>query len=239
MNAALSFPTQRAAFFGGMRAAASAPALAIGASFLGFGALVRESGLNLWHGLISTATTWALPGQVAMVELYAVGAGLLAVALAVGASGSRLLPMVLTLLPLMRQPGIPRWRYYASAHFIAMTGWAISMRVAPSLQPALRLPFFEGFTVILWSATMVGTAIGFLLPGVLPTEVTLSLVILTPLYFTLLFLEDLGGKRKRVALALGGVLGAPFFMLSPDWSLMLTGLVGGSLAFWLTRKEKI
>ncbi len=239
MNAAFSFRTQRAAFFGGMRAAASAPALAIGTSFLGFGALVRESGLNLWHGLISTATTWALPGQVAMVELYAVGAGLLAVALAVGASGTRLLPMVLTLLPLMRQPGVPRWRYYASAHFIAMTGWAISMRVAPSLQPSLRLPFFEGFTLVLWSATMVGTTIGYLLPGLLPTAVTLSLVILTPLYFTLLFLEDLGGRRKQLALSLGAVLGAPFFLLSPDWSLMLTGLVGGSLAFWLTRKEKI
>ncbi|GAB5467774.1 MAG: hypothetical protein Kilf2KO_08040 [Rhodospirillales bacterium] len=236
MQPPLSFPDQKAAFRGGVRQAAGAPAVAIGASFLGFGALVRESGLSLWHGLISTATTWALPGQVAMVELYAVGAGLLVVGLAVGASGTRLLPMVMTLLPLLRRPGVPRWQYYATAHLIALTGWAVTMRVGPGLPPALRLPFFHGFTLTLWVTTLVGTAIGYLLPAFMPLPVTLSLIFLTPLYFTLLFLEDLSGLRKPVALACGAVLGPPLFLLSPDWSLMLTGLIGGSLAFALTRK---
>ncbi|MEO1193622.1 MAG: AzlC family ABC transporter permease [Pseudomonadota bacterium] len=232
----LAFPDERAAFHGGLRYAFGAPAIAIGASFLGFGALVRESGLSLWHGLISTATTWALPGQVAMVELYAVGAGLVAIALAVGASATRLLPMVLTLLPLMRQPGRPRWHYYAASHLIALTGWAVTMRLGPGLPPPQRLPFFLGFTLILWLTTLAGTAIGYLLPDVLPTAVTLALVFLTPLYFTLLFMEDLRGKRKPVALACGALLGPPLFLLSPDWSLILTGLLGGSLAYVLTRK---
>ncbi len=144
MKIPASYPDQQAAFRGGIRAAAGAPALAIGASFLGFGTLVRESGLTLWHGLISTATTWALPGQVAMVELYAVGAGLIAIGLAVGASSSRLLPMVMTLLPLMRYGRVKRGTYFLAVHFIAMTGWAITMRVGPGLPPALRLPFFQG-----------------------------------------------------------------------------------------------
>lgn len=243
MKTAFSFPDQQAAFRGGIRAAAGAPALAIGASFLGFGALVRESGLSLWHGLISTATTWALPGQVAMVELYAVGAGLLAVALAVGASATRLLPMVMTLVPLMRHQGVKRRSFFFWAHLIALTGWAVTMRVGPGLPPALRLPFFQGFTLTLWVTTLVGTAIGYLLPEVLPKAVTLSLVFLTPLYFTLLFLEDLVGedlvgRRKPLALGFGAVLGPPLFLLSPDWSLILTGLIGGSLAFFLTKRGK-
>ena len=237
MKTEISFPDRQAAFRGGLREAAGAPALAIGASFLGFGALVRESGLTLWHGLISTATTWALPGQVAMVELYAVGAGLMAIALAVGASATRLLPMVMTLLPLMRQPGVPQRHYLLWVHFIALTGWAVTMRVGPSLPPALRLPFFQGFTLVLWATTLLATAIGYLLPEVLPEAVTLSLVFLTPLYFTVLFLEDLRGHRKVLSLALGALFGPLLFLLSPDWSLMLTGLLGGSLAFVLTRNK--
>ncbi len=238
MKRPLSFPNERAAFRGGFREAAGAPALAIGASFLGFGALVRESGLTLWHGLISTATTWALPGQVAMVELYGLGAGLLVIALAVSASATRLLPMVMTLVPLMRHSGVKRSQFYLSAHFIALTGWAVTMRVGPNLPVSQRLPFFQGFTLVLWMTTMVGTAIGYLLPEVLPKPVTLSLVFLTPLYFTVLFLEDLRGKRKVTALAAGAVLGPIFFLLSPDWSLILTGLVGGTIAFFLTGRGK-
>ena len=49
----------------GAREAFGVPAIVLGASFLGFGALVREAGLSPWHGLLSTALGWALPGQVA------------------------------------------------------------------------------------------------------------------------------------------------------------------------------
>jgi len=59
------------------------PVLVLTASFLGFGALVKESGLALWHGVFSTATAWALPGQIALIELHAVGAPLLAIVAAV------------------------------------------------------------------------------------------------------------------------------------------------------------
>ncbi len=90
----------------------------------------------------------------------------------------------------------------------------------------------------LWSTTLVATAIGYLLPEILPKYVTLSLVILTPLYFTLLFLEDMVGKRKVMALGFGAVLGPPLFLLSPDWSIILTGLIGGSLAFALTKRDR-
>lgn len=238
MQTAFDYPDQQAAFFGGIRHALGAPAVAIGASFLGFGALVRESGLTLWHGLISTATTWALPGQVTMVELYAGGAGLVAITLAVAISASRLLPMVLTLLPMMRRPGVGRWRYFLAAHFIAMTGWAIVMRLGDRLPANLRLSFFQGFTLTLWAATLLATAAGYLLPTVLPEAVTLSLVSLTPLYFTLLFLEDLGGRQKRLSLFLGALLGPPAYLLTPDWSLLVTGLAGGSLAFVLTRPSR-
>jgi len=234
----ISYRDEGAAFRGGFVMALGAPAIAIGASFLGFGTLVKESGLTVWHGLLSTATGWALPGQVALVELYALGSGLLVIGLAVLASATRLLPMVLTLMPYLRAPEVPRWRYYLAAHYIAVTGWAVTMRVGPQLPVPQRLPFFMGFVLTLWVVTLICTAVGYLLPDILPREVSLALVFVNPLYFLLLFLEDFTGRRRQASLAIGAVLGPLFFMLDRDWSLLLTGLVGGSLAFFLIGKEK-
>lgn len=232
------FTSPRAAWRGGARAALGVPSIALGASYLGFGALVRESGLALWHGLLSTASGWALPGQIALVELYALGATLAVIALAVGLSSARLLPMTMTLLPLLRAPGVPRWRYYVAAHYIAITGWAVALRVAPRLPQEQRLPFFFGFTMTLWVTTLTCTAIGYLLPGALPERLSLALLFLNPVYFLCIFLTDLRQRTRVLSLALGLVLGPLFFLLTPDWSLLLAGVVGGSLAFWLGKGWK-
>src|SRR3546814_1128796 len=77
------------AFLTGARHAVGVPALVIAASFVGFGSLCRESGFSIWLGLASTATGWALPGQIALVELYAIGASLAVILLAVGLTHAR------------------------------------------------------------------------------------------------------------------------------------------------------
>jgi len=229
------YGSPRLALRGGLRAALGVPALALGASYLGFGALVRQSGLEVWHGLLSTASAWALPGQILLVELYALGATLLAIALGVGFSAARLLPMTMTLLPWLRAPGVGRWRLFVAAHWVAVTGWAVTLQVAPRLPAGERLPFFTGFTLALWSVSLACTAIGFFLPDALPPRVSLALLFLNPIYFLVLFLGDLRLRSRRYALALGCLLGPPLFLLDADWSLLATGLIGGSLAFWLAR----
>lgn len=231
------FGSPRLAFKGGARAAIGVPVLALGASYLGLGALVRESGLAVWYGLLSTATAWALPGQILLFELYALGATLLAIGLGVGLSAARLLPMTMTLLPWLRSPGRPRWRYFLAAHWIAVTGWAVTLQVAPKLPAEQRLPFFTGFTMTIWGASMACTAIGYMLPGALPERVSLALLFLNPIYFLVLFLGDLKQRPRRYALAFGFVLGPTLFLVEPDWSLLGAGLIGGSLAFWLARRE--
>ncbi|WP_374652183.1 AzlC family ABC transporter permease [Dongia sp.] len=218
----------------GMRAAIGVPALVLGASYVGFGAFVHQSGLTLIQGLASTTTGWALPGQIALIEIFAVGGSILAAAIAVGLANARLLPMVVTLLPILRQGeggANPRLIHYLSAHFIALTGWAVAMQRAPDMPPGQRLPFFLGFTTVIWSATVSATALGFFLVGVLPAPVTLGLVFLNPLYFMLLFTADLMRKERGLALILGAALGPLFHLVSPDWGLLATGLIGGSVAF--------
>jgi predicted branched-subunit amino acid permease len=230
-NAPPAFVDRRGAFFGGMRESAAMPAMVLGASFLGFGSLCHEAGWSLAASLTSTTVGWALPGQIALVELYAVGASSAAILFAVWLTGMRLLPMTLTLMPFLRHPGTPRWRYYLAAHFIAITGWAIGMQRCPVLPTEQRLPYFFGFSLTLWSFATTATIVGFYMIGLLPPVFGLALLFINPLYFMLVFANDVGRRERALALGFGALAGPAFHMISPDWGLLYTGLVAGTAAF--------
>jgi predicted branched-subunit amino acid permease len=229
------YQSDRQAMALGARGAFGLPLLVLASSFLGFGALVKETGLALWHGLISTATTWALPGQIAMIELYALGAPLLVILLAVTLTSVRLLPMTLALLPILRSPGRPRWQYYYVAHFIAVTGWSVAMRECPKMPREARLPYFAGFTAVFCTVCMVTTSAGFFLAGMVPLFVTLGLVFLNPIYFMLVFAADVRHPPRVFALFFGALMGPPLHIISADWGLLATGLIAGSAGLGLAQ----
>src|SRR3546814_19299164 len=84
---------------------------------------------------------------------------------------------------------------------------------------------------MLWSMCLVTTAVGFYLAGLLPGFVTLGLVFLNPIYFMLVFVADARHRARVLALAFGAVAGPPLHLVSPDWGLLTTGVLAGSLAF--------
>ncbi len=232
-----NFGSGAAARMAGARAALGMPGLVLGASYLGFGALVRQTHLDLPQGLTSTIAGWALPGQIALIEVYAAGGTVLSAALAVLLTNARLLPMVASLLPILRGGDTtpPRLRHYLIAHLIAITGFAIAMQRAPGMVPAQRLPFYEGFAVTLWSSTVVATALGFFLAGLVPLPVTLGFVFLNPLYFMLVFVADLKHRLRGWALIFGAILGPILHLIDPEWGLLATGVIAGSLAFLIDK----
>ncbi|MEQ8964304.1 MAG: AzlC family ABC transporter permease [Azospirillaceae bacterium] len=221
----------------GMRAAVGVPALVLAASYLGFGSLVRSSGLGLPHGMASTVTGWALPGQVALVELYAAGASVLTIALAVGLTNARLMPMTISLMPWLRARGRPRWQYFAAAHLVAVTGWVHALRHVPAMAERDRLPYFAGFSLTLWGASLSATAGGFVLAGAVPPSVSLGLVFFNPIYFMLVLGADAqtAGRARAWALGAGALAGPLFHRIDPDWGLLATGLVAGTAAFLADR----
>ena len=221
----------------GARRAVGVPSIVLGSSFLGFGALVHQVGLSVWHALFSTATGWALPGQIALVELYAVGASILVIALAVGLTNARLLPMTVTLIPLLRTPGVPRWQYYLISHFIAVTGWVAAMRDCPSMVAEQRLPYYAGFSGVLWSISMLATWAGFTLAGSVPAHVTLGLVFINPIYFMLVICTDVRVRTRLLAAVFGAVGGPALYLLVPDWSLLLAGIIAGTLGYLIGRRS--
>jgi predicted branched-subunit amino acid permease len=231
-----AFASPRDALVGGAIEALGVPGLVLGASYLGFGSLVREHGLSLGFGLFSTFSSWALPGQVVLVELYAVGASLLTIFTAVALTNFRFLPMVVSLLPVIRRPGRPVWTLYLAAHLIAATGWAVAMLRCPTLPPEQRLRFFVGFAGILWLASLVGTALGFFLSSAVPISVSLGLVFVNPVYFMLIFLIDLRHRARILALLLGAAAGPLLQIWFPGWGLLATGIACGTAGFLVDLK---
>jgi predicted branched-subunit amino acid permease len=184
------FGTPRGALRAGMREAVGAPLLVLFASYVGFGSLVRESRMSLPAGLLSTIATWALPGQIVSVELYAAGTSLATIFIAVALTNARMMPMTMTLLPLVRMKGRARWRLFVASHLIAVTGWAVAMMRCPDMPPAQRLSYFVGFAATLLCGSMIGTAVGFLASGAVPSALSLGLVFVNPVDFMLLFLGE-------------------------------------------------
>lgn len=231
------FVSPRAAFWGGVREAAGVPMLVMGASFIGFGSMLRDIDWTVWQALLSTLSTWALPGQIAMAEMAYSGAPLTALVLAVGFINARLMPLAASLLPHIRQPGVKAWRYYAVSMLIAATSWVGTMRRLPDLAADQRLSYLSGYGLLLYTMSPMATLLGYQIAGHVPAPITLALVFLNPLYFMLLFLFDLNNPSKVLSLAFGVVLGPALYTVLPNWSLILTGLIGGTLAWALGRSR--
>ena len=114
-------------FFKGFRSISShdSPAIALGCCFIAIGALLKNLGFNIQESIFSTMLTYALPGSLIMAESLLVGASLLNIFLAVWLVNARLYPMTVSLFPLMMHKDQPKWKYYFSCHFIAVSAWLI------------------------------------------------------------------------------------------------------------------
>ena len=210
------------------------PALVLFASMVGYGSMAREAGLTLWTAVASTGLIWGLPGQIAMIELYALGAPVIAIVAASSAANARFLPMVLSVMPLFNE-ALPRkrWRYVV-AQFMSLNPWAAIMRRGPAMTAADRPPYYAGFAGVCIGAALLGTGAGFVMAGAMSRGVTLTLVFLNPVFFTLVFADARG--RAAILAVLAGIAAGPLFhLLSPDWGLLLTGSVAGMGAYLADR----
>src|SRR5262245_34366709 len=100
--ATFDFPSNTAAWLGGLRQSwLSVFAYVLFGTYIGIGALAYDFNFSLGWVTASTLLVWAGPAQVILISTLGGGAQLIEVAIAVGLSGLRLLPMVVTLMPLL------------------------------------------------------------------------------------------------------------------------------------------
>src|SRR5262249_2759205 len=139
-----------AVFFAGFRAAWRAVlAYVVIGTYVGIGALTHDFGFGLWWAVASTALVWAGPAQVILVSALGAGAAPVETALAVGVSSARLLPMVISLLPLIRRPKTPYRVLILPAHLTSVTVWIEALRLLPQGPREGRIPLADGRGLVL------------------------------------------------------------------------------------------
>jgi predicted branched-subunit amino acid permease len=228
------FANRQEALWRGIRDAMGAPVLVLFAGMVGFGAMGRTHGFDAWITGLTSLLMFALPGQVVMLEMFISGSSLLAIGFAVTLTSTRFITMVVTLFPQLHRRD-RNASLYLWVHMLAMTAWAVSMREFPSISPKHRLNYFIGLALPCWLISPLGTVLGYFVAGWVPEAVTLGLVFINPLFFLLTF-TDVKPWANRIAICLGCILGPAFFMVDSDSSLLLTGLVGGTLAYLIDRR---
>jgi predicted branched-subunit amino acid permease len=227
------FQDRRDAFWGGVRDGRGAPAMVLFAGMVGFGAMGRTNGFDLWFTTATSFLMFALPGQIVMLEMILVGASSLTIALATSLTATRFVTMTATLFPLLHERDRNK-QLYAKVHLLAMTAWAVSLKEFQTIEPKHRLSYFVGLGILCWLISVPGTIVGFLIAGSVPMPITLGLIFINPLFFLLTFTE-IKVTGYRLAIFLGSISGPIFYLIDRDTSLLTAGLIGGTLAYWIDR----
>ena len=209
------------------------PAFALGASFIAIGALLKDIGFNLEQSIFSTFLTYALPGSLVMAESFLVGASLINIFLAVWLVNARLYPMTVSLMPLLIHKKQPRWKYYLSCHFIAVSAWLIMKSKYQTIEKKYRIDFWIGIGTGTWFIAITSTIIGFLISDYLNKDMMIGLAIVNPVYFTCMMVGAMKSLQINLSIILGAILGPLFFFVSPEWSILYGGVLAGTIAYFV------
>jgi len=213
------------------------PAIALGCCFIAIGALLKNIGFNIQESIFSTMLIYALPGSLVMAESILIGASLLSIFFAVWFVNARLYPMAVSLFPLMMDESQPKWKYYLSCHFIAVSAWLIMKSNYETIEKKDRVDFWIGIGFGTWSVAVLATIIGFYLSDFLNKDMLMGLAIVNPIYFTCMMVGAMKTIQITLSVTLGAILGPVFYFFSPEWSILLGGLVAGSVAYFIGEKN--
>jgi predicted branched-subunit amino acid permease len=209
------------------------PAIALGCCFIAIGALLKNLGFSIQESIFSTLLTYALPGSLVMAESLLVGASLVNIFLAVWLVNARLYPMTVSLMPLLMHESQPRWKYYLSCHFIAVSAWLIMKSNHEKIEKENRIDFWIGIGTATWSVAIIGTIIGFIASDYLNKDMMIGLAIVNPVYFMCMMVGAMKTIQVTLSVILGAILGPLFFFISPEWSILFGGFTAGTIAFFV------
>ena len=213
------------------------PAIALGASFIAIGALLKNLGFTIQESIFSTFLTYALPGSLVMAESMLIGASLLNIFLAVWLVNARLYPMTVSLMPLVMHKNQPRWKYYLSCHFVAVSSWLIMKSNYQKIEKERRIDFWIGVGTSTWLIGIISTMLGFYSADYLNKDMMIGLAIVNPIYFMCAMIGVMKTKSISFAIILGAILGPSFYFLSPEWCILFGGIVAGTIAFLIGEKN--
>ena len=225
-------------FKSGIGHAFGVPAIGLGSSMFAFGAYLKSSGFDLFQSLASTLFTFALPGQFVMAETIVAGGTLVNIFFAVLLTNARLFPMTVNLIPVIRHPHYPKWKYYLLCQVVAVTAWFNMFAVHKKLKQEDKFDYFWGLGSFLWCTSIICTVSGYLISHLVSHEILVGFVFINPIYFLIMTLTNLKEKKLISSIILGAIFSSVLFRFIPDWSVLISGISAGSIGFFIFRKEK-
>lgn len=204
-------------------------------TFVSVGALAHDLGFSAPWVVLSTVLVWAAPAQVILISTLGAGGAPLEAAITVSLSAIRLLPMVVSLLPVLRSGRRQTAAVLLAAHFTAVSMWLESLRLAPTRPREERLAFANGIGASFLATSVIATASGHVLAAALPAGLAAALLFLTPMSFLTSLTRNSRLISDRAALAAGLVIGPLLAFYRIDLDLLWTGLIGGTLAYLVHR----
>ena len=223
-------------FAEGARQALAGPMLVVAVSLVSVGGLARDAGFSIEVAVASTFLIWAGPAQVLYFGAVAAKVAWPAIAVPISISSVRFVPMVVSLLPMLRTRRTSLASLLVASHFIAVTVWAECMRRVPPVPRDARMSFFFGFALVCITGTSVSTAIGYTLMGGLSRPFAAGLLFMSPIYFIATLTRNARQSIDRWALVLGLAMAPLVDILAPPGTeLLVLGLSAGTLAWAISR----
>ena len=213
------------------------PGIALGASFVAIGALLKNIGFTIQESMFSSFLIYALPGSLVLAESTIIGASLLNIFLAVWLVNARLYPMTVSLMPLVMAKNQPRWKYYLSCHFVAVSSWLILKSNYKNIERENRIDFWIGIGTATWSVAIFSTVIGYIASDFLNKDILIGLAIINPIYFTCMMLGAMKTIQISLSVVLGAILGPAFYFFSPEWCILFGGFIAGTVAFLIGERN--
>ena len=81
--------------------------------------------------------------------------------------------------------------------------------------------------------SIFSTVLGFYAADFLSKDMIIGLAIVNPIYFMCAMIGVMKTIQLSSAIILGAFLGPIFYFFSPEWSVLLGGLVAGSIAYFI------
>jgi predicted branched-subunit amino acid permease len=215
------------------------PALALGSTMLGFGAIAREAGFDFWMTTLTTLSVWGMPGQIAFVSLYAAGSSMFLMVVAVALANMRMMLMVISGVDMLKlnQHNLPFYQRLFIMHFMAITNWAQLSYKQSTYEPHQLLSYYKGFSSVVFVCGMTGTMTGYFLDDLLPSHILRLVIYITPLYI-LLLLANARQTINRLAGFFGAALSPFIYLYAGDWAILIAGIIGGTAALIVQRAHE-
>lgn len=221
----------------GAAAALGPPGLILMVTFFAFGTFLGSLGYPLLIGLGLTLSTFAIPSQIVLIDELSRGTGIVAATLAASLTAVRLLPMTMSLVPVLKGSKTRNWQLYALCHFNSVTIWLQAQKSLRTIRRDDRPVFFIGLCLCLLILTSTTTIIGYYAAHLLPPILLAAALLVTPVYFFLSLFGTASSHADKLAFLFGAVLAIPLMYLAPDLALVGGGVIGGTAA-WLLGRER-